>query len=231
METMSAFQLQLKSSEVYRSMGTGVSTQKINKNLLEKIEQYRPQALELLSCEYTYKIVPINKLTETQVLINNSLSLSCNTRYFQGASEVAIILLTVGPAIENEIKRFVANSFLLDGFILDAYANTALDEFFGFIRSQLEEEQSKSQLQLGYSLSPGCILDVEAQETVFSILETEVQEMSIFLRDSYAMFPGKSCSYCIPIGKNLTMSSQSRYACPICPSHNSCQFSPIGKAK
>ena len=231
MKTISSDQLKLNVSDVYRSMGTGISSTNIHLSLHKQIKQYRPQALKLLSCNYLCKITPIDKHTETHMIINNSFSLRCNTEYFKGATKVALILLTLGSAIEQEIKKLIVNNYLLDGFILDAYANTALDEFFGIIRSQLEKEQYLLGNRLGYSLSPGCILDIEAQGTIFSFLEADAQEMGVFLRDSYVMFPGKSCSYYIPIGKNLTKSTQTRYACSICPSHNSCRFSPVEKAK
>jgi len=229
MNTIKVDQLQLPTSEIYRAMGSGISSHKASPVLLQKIEQHRLKALTLLECKYACKILTVDGLFESYVLLQDTFRFVCNPKYFQGATQVAVIVLTVGPAVEQEIKRLLIDKFLLDGLILDAYANTALDELFGHIRSQLLQEFSPS--KLGYSLCPGCLLPMEDQLTVFSILEKEFLEMGIVLRDSFAMSPEKSCTYLIPIGKNLLMSSNSRYACSICPSHHTCLFSPVGKTK
>ncbi|HHV64939.1 MAG TPA: hypothetical protein GXX46_07700 [Peptococcaceae bacterium] len=231
MKTISSNQLELRAEDIYRAMGTGSSSVKISSNLLQKIKQYRSKAMKLLECTFTWRKLAVTSLTKTHVVLDNSYFFSCNGKYFGGATEVAVILLTVGSQIEQEIKRLYVNTNLLDGLILDAYANSALDEVFGIVRAYLEKEASFFHQKLGYSLSPGCHLPLEDQATVFSILKTESSQMGISLLNTYVMSPGKSCTYLIPIGISLIMPSSTKYACEICASNKFCLFSPLERKK
>lgn len=231
MITVKADELQLLTSDIYRAMGTGISPPKPKASLLQKIEQLRSTALSLLQCQYFCKITTVNEVSKTYVRVEDSFTFACNPQYFKGATKTAVILLTAGFVVEREIKRLLSVGSLLNGFILDAYANAALDELFGHIREQLDKNVSPSKLQLGYSLCPGCLLALADQQKVFSLLQSELMGTGIILRDSFMISPEKSCTYLIPIGENLFMPSTSRYACSVCPSHSTCLFSPVGKTK
>lgn len=219
--------LELTTQDVYRAMGTGLSFQNITPNLMEKINQYNDQARNLIACAYAWKKVTVSEITDSTIILNDSLEITCKPIYFLGATEAAVMLLTVGSAIEQEIKRMYVNTYLLDGLILEAYANIALDELLGFVRADLEKETTPCLQKLGYTLSPGSQLAFEDQAVGFSILKNEAEEMGIHLLDSFAMHPGKTVCYFIPIGQSLALPSHTRYSCSICSAHRSCLFSPI----
>lgn len=222
--------LPLDPKKVYRAMGAGSGgvnkSSNISLPIKQLIEQNREKALELIQYCYTFQFFPVKVIAYDRILLNNTFELVCDAKLFKGASEVALAVISIGPLIEQEVSKLSEKGKLSAGLVLEGYGMAALDELLGFVRAEILGSLPKSGYKLGYSLSPGCChLPLESQIIIFSLLDPG--QIGVQLKASYLAFPAKSCSYIIPVGKELSSPKNSIYICDICEMHNRCTYSPI----
>jgi hypothetical protein len=221
--------LLLAEGEIYRAMGAGDSPRRINPQIRRGIAESRRQALDLIQCAYVYQYIPVTAISPTSIQLDHCLEISCSAKFFQGATRVAIAVITVGPDLVQKVTQLFAGGEPLQGMILDAYGTVALDELLGYLRSCLAQDVAPYGEKLGYSLSPGCKIALEGQHAVFALLSEETKKIGVSLQDSGAMYPTKSCSYITPVGKELVLPTDSKYVCDICEAHQKCIYSPVAK--
>jgi len=133
------------------------------------------------------------------------------------ADELALFVVTLGPAVVNRIRElFSANDFAV-GYALDAVASAGADraadrveEWFGALLVR-QGRAHPSQRHLRYS--PGyCGWHISGQKKLFEYLRPE--DIGVRLNDSFLMQPLKSVSGVIVSGKKEIHLFKSGY--PFC---------------
>ena len=114
---------------------------------------------------------------------------------FQGAEKVALCVCTIGPRLEQEVKKLMANGDMMKSLILDAFGSEAAEEVASQSDAWLAEKARKMVLWPSKRFSPGYKKwKLEEQEFIFDILPAQDIGVRLY-EESWMMIPRKSVSF------------------------------------
>lgn len=152
-----------------------------------------------------------NKCTVT---INNKIFHPAKVVVSQlrNATSVAFFICTAGKDITDYSKEITENGDPLMGYVLDVIGSIAADKTAELIQKELEQNCQRKGLRISDRFSPGyCEWSVADQQLLFSLFPEKI--FGVELSESSLMYPVKSVSGIIGIGKKL---SQKGYQCHWC---------------
>ncbi len=127
---------------------------------------------------------------------------------FEHAKKVALCLCTIGPKLEEEIRKLMKKNELLRALILDALGSEAVEEVARQSDEFLATKARKTNLWPSKRFSPGYKKwNIKEQRFVFSILPAEQIGVRL-IRDSCMMIPRKSISFRINFYKDQKYSTR-----------------------
>jgi len=130
----------------------------------------------------------------------------------KSAQQFAIFVCTAGNTITDFANEMMAGGDIMLGYVLDTIGSVVADRTAAKIQQELENDPSIGPLKISDRFSPGyCDWDVAEQHKLFSLLPPGF--CGVTLSTSALMWPVKSVSGIIGIGKNL---SQKGYQCHWC---------------
>jgi len=114
---------------------------------------------------------------------------------FQDAGKVALCVCTIGPNLEQEVKKLMADGDMMRSLILDAFGSEAVEEVAIQSDIFLAEKARKMSLWPSKRFSPGYKQwKLEEQQFIFDILPS--QNIGVKLHEeSWMMIPRKSVSF------------------------------------
>jgi hypothetical protein len=134
----------------------------------------------------------------------------------KNADKVALFVCTAGPKIGEWSRKLMAEGDLMKGYIVDVVGSTIVEEAMDRIQKALAESMKQNEDKISNRYSPGyCHWNVSEQHKLFSLLPHQFCNVS--LTDTALMYPIKTVSGIIGIGKNIRYNS---YTCHICDSQN-----------
>jgi hypothetical protein len=132
------------------------------------------------------------------------------------AERIALFVCTAGPKIGEWSRKLMSEGDLMRGYIVDVIGSEVVEEAMDKIQEALSLKMKEAGLNITNRYSPGyCNWNVSEQHKLFSLLPKNF--CGIKLTDTALMYPIKSVSGIIGIGKNLRFNS---YTCHICDMHN-----------
>jgi hypothetical protein len=130
----------------------------------------------------------------------------------KNASSLAFFICTAGKEITEKSKEFSENDDPMTGYILDVIGSIAADKTAELVQKEIEISCSKNGIKISDRFSPGyCEWSVSEQKLLFDLFPPKI--FGIELTESSLMYPVKSVSGIIGIGKSL---SQKGYQCQWC---------------
>lgn len=142
------------------------------------------------------------------------------------AQQIAIFVCTAGNEITETANEMMAGGDIMLGYVFDTIGSVVADRTAVKIQQELEKDSSIGHLKISDRFSPGyCDWNVAEQHKLFSLLPPGF--CGITLSDSALMWPVKSVSGIIGIGKNL---SQKGYQCHWCTDKD-CFIGKINRIK
>ncbi len=113
---------------------------------------------------------------------------------FNSAVKVAICLCTIGPELEAEVNRLMADNEMLRALVLDALGSEAVEEVAVQSDQIIARKAREIYLWPSKRFSPGYgKWDIREQRFIFSVLPGE--EIGVRLTESCMMIPRKSISF------------------------------------
>ena len=126
---------------------------------------------------------------------------------FKDAEKVAICLCTIGPKLEEEIKKLMKINEMTRALILDALGSEAAEEVAIQSDRTLAEKAREMNLWPSKRYSPGYgKWDVKEQGFIFSLLPAV--DIGVRLTDSFMMIPRKSISFRINFYKDKKLTTR-----------------------
>jgi hypothetical protein len=114
-------------------------------------------------------------------------------RALAGAAEAAIVVMTIGPGLEERAQALIGEEQLVEGLLLDTAGWAALDAMIKDVRGRLAAEARARGLRLTARLAPGFAdWRLEEQGTLFSAFDGA--PLVVTLTDAQVMLPRKSVS-------------------------------------
>lgn len=128
------------------------------------------------------------------------------------AEQLAFFLCTAGEGISRWSKQLMNEGDLLKGYIADAVGSQIVESAADKMQNQLEEQMAQQGLRITNRYSPGyCEWNVVEQHKLFRLFPE--QPFGISLTEGALMFPVKSVSGIIGIGRNV---KRNNHNCQIC---------------
>lgn len=128
------------------------------------------------------------------------------------SEKVAFFLCTAGPGIGEWSKKLMSEGEMMKGYVVDVVGSEVVETAMDKIQDLLKEEMIHEGLNITNRYSPGyCGWNVSEQQKLFKLFPENF--CGIRLSDTSLMYPVKSVSGVIGIGKNV---KKNNYPCKIC---------------
>jgi hypothetical protein len=140
--------------------------------------------------------VPVRSVeTEGAVLVADGVRFQSRAlaRLLRGAREVFLILLTLGPKLENRAQALMGEEQFLEALLLDTAGWVAMDALAKAVRGHLAAEVSARGMRLTHRMAPGYAdWGLEEQRALFSAFGEDI--LPVQLTEACVMLPRKSIS-------------------------------------
>jgi hypothetical protein len=228
------WELSVTADQVLRAQGADPEVIRYRRpGLVSTAEWALAEGMPLLAPAAIYLSLPVRELRHERVYLempggnskNSYLSSALLANHLGGAERVAIVVCTIGEALES-IAAELMNEDLVKGLAFDAVGSAAVEALGNAACATLETQAEQEGLQATLPLSPGMIEwpVSEGQPQIFQILEPEQQkfpEFQIRLSASYVMLPRKSVSFVMGFGTQVNKQGQT---CDFCAMKETCRY-------
>ncbi|MBI2164440.1 MAG: hypothetical protein HYU32_10020 [candidate division NC10 bacterium] len=114
-------------------------------------------------------------------------------RLLRGATEIFLILLTLGPRLENRAQALMGEEQFLEALLLDTAGWAAMDALTKTLRGRLSSEARARGMHLTHRMAPGYAdWGLEEQRALFSAFGED--SLPVQLTEACVMLPRKSIS-------------------------------------
>jgi len=178
----------------------------------------------LLEPAIAYEIYPITKLGRNKVSLDGGAALRCSLIYsvFPQAKELAVLVCTISPRLEEKVADYFGRSESLQGMLLDAIGSVAVDSLALEMCRLIAGEASSRDLQAGSPLSPGSPgFPITEQWQMLNLVPAE--EIGVSLASTAIMIPRKSVSMVIGIGTQMATWTRAE-VCSRCTLSKTCPY-------
>lgn len=190
---------------------------------LQMIQGMVPQARELLEPVILYDLFPVEEVRPGEVVLKGTRLRSRGlAKLWAQAKEVALILCTIGPALDEQVSAYFVASAPLQGLILDSIGTAALEELAEEACRLIAEVAQGKGWEASAPLSPGNLdWGLGEQRVFFDLLPAE--EIGLRLKESYQMTPLKSLSLAMGLGEEVLPSIEES-PCTYCSLGRRCRY-------
>jgi hypothetical protein len=130
----------------------------------------------------------------------------------KNSEKVAFFLCTAGPDIGEWSKKLMSEGEMIRGYVVDVVGSEVVETAMDKIQNLLKEEMINKGFYITNRYSPGyCRWNISEQQKLFKFFPENF--CGIRLSDTSLMYPVKSVSGVIGIGKNVRLNN---YPCKIC---------------
>jgi hypothetical protein len=223
MTVLEKWDLRLDVDVVLRSQGADpAAIRKRSPSLVESAERALEEGNPLLQPRVKVRRYLVEDLHHERLKLegNGRLSGGLLAEHMGGAQEAAIVLCTVGEALERRAAE-VSKEDAVYGLALDGVGSAGVEALANAACALFEEEAAKKDCQVTIPLSPGMVgWPVEqGQPQIFDLLDAG--EINVRLTESMMMLPRKSLTFVLGIGKELVAGGRT---CDYCSLKETCRY-------
>lgn len=172
------------------------------------------------------RVLPIESVANNGILLDSrgesgGTFMPCKGWLYEAASHAVLVIATIGPRLERQVKAAFDTGDPLAGVVLDAMGTITLRSLTSHIRRDCAQRAAACGMKVGPRVAPGCeVMPLEAQEAIFSLLDAD--SIGVTLSESLLMTPLKSTSLVLPLGSNLPARFGKFNMCDTCPHKDRC---------
>lgn len=193
--------------------------------------QFQPQltvkllaeATELCRPAIAYDVFPLTKREyDCLFAIGDSQCLDSPvvTTVFGDASEVALVLATIGPRLDERVAEYNSQGAEDCSQLLDYIGTLAVGEVGRIAYEFVEALAAAKGMKASMPLNPGTShWPIEGQQAFFDLLPAA--DIGLGLTGSYLMYPRKSLSMAVGLGHNV-LTADSGSSCDYCDGREIC---------
>lgn len=169
------------------------------------------EAHALIAPAAVHTILPVDEVAFEGTLVARALA---------GATQVALAICTIGPALEERVRELFATGDPLRAMALDGAGVAALGLVSQIVGERICEEAAARGLRTGMRVSPGQEgWPLEQQRALFDLLPAE--QIGVRLNESCLMIPQKSVSFVVGLGPHMRADA---VACDFCSKREHCRW-------
>ncbi len=232
MVIVTEFELEPSDTEFARYLGKSSDRVLKSERNKARYEVAKQELLELAKAAGAWKAFPVAGFEHDKIILENGtrigggpvVELTC------GATELAVGISTIGPAVEQRAKQYIDAGDTFHAFLLDGMASWAA----GAIRQQMVlhirmDHYQPRNMRTSIPLGPGeaGTWSVDGQQEIFTLLGDDASSIGMQLEPSMLMAPLKSTSFIMgastgPLGK------EAGTQCEFCKMRNRCTHNRAG---
>lgn len=211
-KTLDLSELEINLNEIYLNLGFGGNSP--DETSVEMVATMLDELKVICKPEVGYLIAEGYLPDEHLLCINNSTIRvgKTITGYLQDCSHFAAFVVTAGKSFDLYCAHLKTEGDLFAGFFAYSIGTEIAEAAVRYVSRLIERQASDHDMRFTHSYSPGyCSWHVREQQQLFSILPD--QPCGIQLTESHLMYPEKSVSGIIGLGREATLKG---HACEIC---------------
>ncbi|HDQ73673.1 MAG TPA: hypothetical protein ENN19_16480 [Chloroflexi bacterium] len=216
------FDLTLNISHVLE--GQGVDPQRARPAICDTAREVLDEARELLAPIGMYGKLLVRDFRHQRVTLGDGTDAVFEgplvARALAGAEEVALIVCTIGSALEERVGAMNAAGDILHALALDGAGVAALRQVSQALSDRVRRDASARGLGSGMRAQPGQEgWSIWQQRVLFDLLPAD--QIGVRLTESCLMLPRKSVSVVIGVGPDMRPDA---VACDFCSKRGRCQW-------
>ena len=189
-------------------------------------ETAKQELVALAEPKAAWQGFPVKGFLHDKILLENGTSIGGGpvVQVMCGATELAVGICTIGPAMETKTKEYITGGETFHALVLDLMASWAA----GAVRDQLVMKLQLDHYQpMGFhssiTLGPGeSDWSIKDQQVIFDLLGDEPAEIGMQLEPSMVMIPIKSTSFIMGAGPN-ELGQENGSSCEYCQMKETCE--------
>jgi len=200
--------------------GQGVDPARARLDIVAAARDVLDEARALLAPAALYVTLPVRDFQRQRVVLEGGEVFAgpLVARALAGATEVALAVCTIGPALEEQVSALFSAGDPVRALALDGAGVAALGEVSGTVVSRIRDEAAARGLGTGMRASPGQEgWPIEQQRVFFGLMPAE--EIGVRLTESCLMLPCKSVSFVIGLGPEMRPDA---VTCDFCSKRERC---------
>jgi hypothetical protein len=140
--------------------------------------------------------------------------------YLSQAKEIAAVICTIGPRLEEKVEAFFGLKESLQGFLLDGIGSAVVDVLAREAREYIVRDAQSRGYSASSPLSPGMgDIPISEQKHIFELVPSDL--IGVSLTSAEMLVPRKSVSMLIGIGPNMPVWDQIE-VCARCAIRDTC---------
>ncbi len=220
MPAVTGFQPSLDVAQVLR--GQGVDPDRARPDIVAVAQHMLGEVPALLAPAALYVILPVRDFQRQRVTLEGGAVFEgpLVARALAGATEVALAVCTIGPALEERVDALFAAGDPVQAMAWDGAGIAALSEVSGIVVAWIRDEASACGLGSGMRASPGQEgWSIWQQRVLFGLVPAG--EIGVRLTESCLMLPFKSGSFVIGLGPEMRPDA---VTCDFCSKRERCPW-------
>jgi hypothetical protein len=190
-------------------------------------QMYEPaiaEARELLRPAVAYAVHPVAGAEDGRLLVadGQALESAVVARLFAGAPEVALVIFTIGPLLEERVAGYQAAGDYPAGIALDLIGSIAVNEVGRVAYGVLESLADSRGVRASIPLNPGTTHWPLCGNRVLVGL-VPAGEIGVEVLESGLLRPFKSISYAVALGKDVLTPDRGS-SCDYCETRDLCRL-------
>jgi hypothetical protein len=202
--------------------GQGVPPARASERLVAVAQEVLGQAQELIAPAALFATLPIRTLEHQEIILDNGATFSgpLVARALAGATQVAIAVCTIGPALEERMSDLFTAGDPVQAVALEGAGVAAVRQVSAQVGVRLCDVATARGLSVGMRASPGQEgWSIQQQRVLFGLLPA--QRIGVQLTSTCLMLPRKSVSFVIGLGPDMRADS---VPCDFCSKRERCQW-------
>jgi hypothetical protein len=217
---LTEFEIALQVSDVLD--GQGVPPDRASDRLVAVAQEVLGEAQELIAPAALFATLPLRKLEHREILLDNGATFSgpLVARALAGATQVAVAVCTIGPALEERMSDLFEAGDPVQAVALEGAGVAAVRQVAAQVGVHVCDLATDRGLSVGMRASPGQEgWSIQQQRVLFDLLPA--QRIGVQLTSTCLMLPRKSVSFVIGLGPDMRADS---VPCDFCSKRERCQW-------
>jgi hypothetical protein len=218
--TVTGVQISLEVGHVLE--GQGIPPSQASASLLAAAQDVIDEAQELVAPAALCTILPVRHFEHEQIVLDDGAAFSGSlvARALAGATEVALAVCTIGPALEERMAALFAEGDALRALALEGAGIAAIRQVVNTVGVSICDAATGRGLSVGMRASPGQEgWQIQQQRVLFGLMPAD--EIGVRLTSSCLMLPRKSVSFAMGLGPEMRADA---VPCDFCSKRERCDW-------
>lgn len=196
----------------------------VRPTILELGESLLVEAQSLITPKVVLDLFQVNRVLHNRIELAAGYRLQGSkvARLLAPAKEIAVAIVTLGPALEKRVSRYFADNQPLCGYLLDRLGTTAVTSLQQQVCAHLEGLAQEKAWQVGFPISPGDNdWPLVEQKILFELVPAHT--IGVRLTRDCIMVPKMSLSFVSGLGPQI-QDAAGALPCDFCSIRASCRY-------